>query len=108
MIEETLDLKRFADRSVAGLFDEDEDEILDEDGDQAAAGGRSAWHDAEDDKIAASRAQQQLAAGRQEQGLRRVDLEDAIRNGFRRGISSRENAPAEWIGECEVLLWGSR
>jgi cullin-4 len=98
MIEETLDLKRFADRSVAGLFEDDEDEILDDDGDDGN-NEQSAWHDAEDDKIAAVRAEKHLAAGRQEQGLRRVDLEDAIRNGFRRGIGSRENAPAEWIGK---------
>jgi hypothetical protein len=29
---------------------------------------------------------------------RKLELEDAVRKGFRAGMSSRENAPAEWIG----------
>lgn len=101
MIDEILDLKRFADRSVSGLFmeqEEAEDETAAED-EKVDMGVKSAWHDGDDEEMDTGRAEKNLAVGRQQEGIRRIDLEDAIRNGFRQGFRSRDNAPAEWIGE---------
>ncbi|KAK4685778.1 hypothetical protein P7C73_g4368, partial [Tremellales sp. Uapishka_1] len=72
MIESTLALKRFTDRAVADLFPE-EDIIV-------------------EDEVAIN-PQDGLERSRE------MDLEDAIRNGFKTGMGSRQNAPAEWIAK---------
>lgn len=74
MIEQTLKLKRFADRSVASLFNA---EVTQE--------------DEEDPEV-------QIET-RMDRAQQKSELEDAIRKGCRAGMGSRENAPAEWIGE---------
>lgn len=100
MIDDILDLKRFADRSVSGLFEEQEeaDEEAAADNEVVNSSARSAWHEDDDEDTSVDRAEKHLAAGKQQEGIRRIDLEDAIRNGFRQGFRSRDNAPAEWIG----------
>lgn len=76
MIEQTLKLKRFADHSVAGLFRGDSaSEVADE---------------VDGSHVGINREQ------------RKSELEDAIRKGCRAGLGSRENAPAEWIGQSEI------
>lgn len=89
MIEETLVLKRFADRSIAGLFARKEG--VDEPMDGAAA--KSGLEDDDDESE-----QTPVPVGFNEV-QRKLELEDAVRKGFRAGMSSRENAPAEWIGK---------
>jgi cullin-4 len=90
MIEETLVLKRFADRSIAGLFDRDNnpEEIVDEPMQETTGLQLDDDDDMENtpSPIGYNEAQ------------RKLELEDAVRKGFRAGMSSRENAPAEWIG----------
>lgn len=34
----------------------------------------------------------------------RKDLEEAVRTGFKLGMGSRQNAPAEWIGEFHNIM----
>jgi cullin-4 len=94
MIEETLKLKRFTDKSIAALFASpkaapaeklqpatDKDEEMDLDEDEA--------EDAEDDAVIVSGPMRE----------KQLDLQDAVRTGFKAGMGSRQNAPAEWIGE---------
>ena len=83
MIEGTLVLKRFADKSIAGLFEANpETSKSDEDIDMAPS---------------------DIPEIPGEVGVperqRRMDLEDTIRVGFKAGMGSRQNAPAEWIGK---------
>jgi cullin 4 len=68
MIDETLKLKRFADSSASGLF------------------GAKTGDDTDTDAL------------NQDDRVRFYDLRDAIHNGFKAGLGSRQNAPAEWIG----------
>ena len=87
MIDETLVLKRFADRSIAGLFAREEVvETMDESADTAGV-------DDDDDN-----SEQTPVPVVFSEVQRKLELEDAVRKGFRAGMSSRENAPAEWIG----------
>lgn len=82
MIDQTLKLKRFADQSVASLFSSesvDEDEDVNEEENE----------DSEDHQMEV----------KLDRAQRKSELEDAIRKGCRAGMGSRENAPAEWIGE---------
>jgi cullin-4 len=88
MIDQTLKLKRFADRSVSSLFpsessDNDEEE-------------RNGDDEEQDDPM----------EGRLDRAQRKSELEDAIRKGCRAGMGSRENAPAEWIGESLSAIRG--
>ena len=36
------------------------------------------------------------------------DLRDAVHVGFKKGLGSRQNAPAEWIGQFLHLGWPQR
>lgn len=81
MIESTLVLKRFADGAIKSLFEKG-DIDMDNAGDSAV-----------DDKAA--------IVGFENGSLeraRQIELDDAIRVGFKAGMGSRQNAPAEWIG----------
>jgi cullin-4 len=89
MIDETLILKRFADRSIAGLFAHEE---VEEPMDEAAANAGL-----EDDDEDSEKTPEPIGFNEVQ---RKLELEDAVRKGFRAGMSSRENAPAEWIGRC--------
>ncbi|ORX40484.1 putative ubiquitin-protein ligase [Kockovaella imperatae] len=71
MIDSTLTLKKFTDKSIARLFVEP-----DGDTDMAEATTVSAV-----------------------ERIRQIELEDAIRRGFKAGMGSRQNAPAEWIAK---------
>lgn len=73
MIDETLQLKRFADSSASGLFGLDS---------------------SDPDK---------MAGMAREDKDRFYELRDAIHNGFKAGLGSRQNAPAEWIGKLHWL-----
>jgi len=88
MIDDTLVLKRFVDRSIAELFARDE---------QAAAPvGETADNSGlKDDDDEHERTPAPVGFSEVQ---RKLELEDAVRKGFRSGMSSRENAPAEWIG----------
>lgn len=121
MIDQTLKLKRFTDKSLASMFDgtlppagdyegpsgtEDELDLIEADGQV----------DGQEDMEHISLPQDARhvdaikRAGLDDGGpsmpkldffniSRRSDLEDAVRKGFYAGMSSRENAPAEWIGK---------
>ncbi|TXT04899.1 hypothetical protein VHUM_03982 [Vanrija humicola] len=82
MIESTLRLKRFVDTAVAALFSappkpiqatNDDDEHMDVDLDAPSV-----------DVLAHNR---------------RLELEESVRAGFKSGLGSRQNAPAEWIAK---------
>lgn len=79
MIESTLKLKRFVDTTVASLFSTPTKTI------QATTEADASAHD-----------QEHLSEA--ERG-RQLDLEDAVRSGFKFGLRSRQNAPAEWIAK---------
>ena len=87
MIDETLILKRFADRSIAGLFARKE--VVEPMDETAAKSGM------DDDDDAPERTPVPVGFSEVQ---RKLELEDAVRKGFRAGMNSRENAPAEWIG----------
>lgn len=89
MIEETLILKRFADRSISGLFNRDEAPL--DTGDEPMNGAGPTLDD--DDDV-----EETPPPVGYNEVQRKLELEDAVRKGFRAGMSSRENAPAEWIG----------
>jgi Fe-S cluster biogenesis protein NfuA len=82
MIEGTLTLKRFIDKALASLFQKSDDvEMADNDEDQPKT---------------------VEAESKGSERNRQIELEDAVRLGFKAGIGSRQNAPAEWIGECRT------
>lgn len=83
MIDSTLKLKRFIDKSVAGLF---------------AAPVRTIH--AKGDEDVEMEDKPKLSA---EERNKQLELEDAVRSGFKAGLGSRQNAPAEWIGEFMPL-----
>ena len=74
MIEGTLTLKRFADKAIKGLLAKEDVVMTEGDLDIPV---------------------QSLTI----QKDRQIELEDAVRSGFKQGLGSRQNAPAEWIGE---------
>lgn len=87
MIEGTLTLKRFADRAVAALFTR-----------------RSEVEDQADADM--STTEEGLKARLEDvltvpERKRQIEMEDAIRVGLKAGMGSRQNAPAEWIGESD-------
>lgn len=89
MIERSLVLKRFADRAVTALFEMERsalkaDSTTEDDGDGQ-----------EQSAAEVARIQKEASA----MVRRRIELEDAIRVGFKAGMGSRQNAPAEWIGK---------
>lgn len=127
MIEETLKLKRFTDRSVSSLFRKDNliaagtpESTSAEAGNQTAQpkpdkpeveGERDGDADiAEEQEDAAAAAAAPVGSGAvDEEGIEEADLSsldaarllelrDAVRSGFKGGMGSRQNAPAEWIG----------
>lgn len=40
------------------------------------------------------------ASTSKEERARSSELRDAVHVGFKKGLGSRQNAPAEWIGQC--------
>ena len=74
MIDQTLTLRRFTNKAVAALFSRKEIDV-------------------EGEGNTASREDKQ----------RQLELEDAVRTGFKKGLGSRQNAPAEWIGRYKCL-----
>jgi len=98
MIDSTLKLKRFADRAVASLFhtavkvihsDAKEDQGDVDDVDMEDSNGSSSGNGKDKKKAKVSG----------EDRTRQLELEEAVRSGFKAGLGSRQNAPAEWIGE---------
>lgn len=81
MIDSVLKLKRFVDKAVAGLFDTPAKPI------EAAEDGDVEMEDTP--KLS------------QEERNKQLELEEAVRSGFKAGLGSRKNAPAEWIGELD-------
>lgn len=103
MIESTLKLKRFADRAVAVLFSRPPKNITAAQKEADDQGGEDG--DGQDDVA--------MAEPRkipQHERLRQLELEEAVRSGFKAGLGSRQNAPAEWIGEAmlfsAISVWG--
>ncbi|BEI84475.1 hypothetical protein CcaverHIS002_0410790 [Cutaneotrichosporon cavernicola] len=80
MIESVFKLKRFVDKAVADLFEVPAKPIEAEDGDVEMEG-------AEAPKLS------------QEERNKQLELEEAVRSGFKAGLGSRKNAPAEWIAK---------
>lgn len=80
MIDSTLKLKRFADRAVASLFD---------------VPVRTIHSDAADDEMDVD----DVALVSPQSRIRQLELEEAVRSGFKSGLANRQNAPAEWIGK---------
>jgi cullin-4 len=87
MIESTLALKRFADGAIAALFATDGDVTMELDGPE--------------DVFDSGRQRSRLTG---DERTRQMELEEAIRTGFKIGMGSRQNAPAEWIGMCLVAV----
>jgi cullin-4 len=81
MIEATVALKRFADTAVRTLFKEDDT----------------------NSPISTLRPAKTFQQNRAQE----IELEDAIRVGFKAGMGSRQNAPAEWIGRSDLSLCSS-
>lgn len=50
--------------------------------------------------VAADPSASDSEVARKARGSAQIELEDAVRNGFKAGMGSRQNAPAEWLGEC--------
>ena len=96
MIDETLVLKRFADRSIVGLFARDEEAAAPVD----SAADKSGLNDDDDEH------ERPPAPVGFSEVQRKLELEDAVRKGFRSGMSIRENAPAEWIGMSSQRKFG--
>jgi cullin-4 len=96
MIDDTLVLKRFVDRSIAGLFTRDEEAAapVDETAGKSGLNDDDEEHERTPAPVGFSEVQ------------RKLELEDAVRKGFRAGMSSRENAPAEWIGMSSQSKFG--
>ena len=88
MIDETLILKRFVDRSITGLFARDDEAAppVDDPADKSGLNDEDDEYERTPVPVGFSEVQ------------RKLELEDAVRKGFRSGMGSRENAPAEWIG----------
>ncbi|WWD19893.1 hypothetical protein CI109_104362 [Kwoniella shandongensis] len=83
MIDGTLKLKRFADKAVADLFPAviaDVGEVDKEESEKA-------------------REEKEALEKKRTERTREFELEEAIRTGFKLGMGSRQNAPAEWIAK---------
>ena len=89
MIDGTLTLKRFADKAVSGLFDPD-----------TTTTSRPTLTAADMVNIKPTGGEDDARG----EVRRRLELEDAIRVGFKLGMGSRQNAPAEWIGSSPFVL----
>ena len=85
MIDGTLILKRFSDKAVAGLFSGKAMAVRSDADKEMVGNDGDAIHP---DEILSK-----------PQRKHRLELEDAIRVGLKAGMGSRQNAPAEWIGE---------
>lgn len=84
MIDSTLKLKRFVDKAVAGLF----------------AAPVKLISAKEEGDLDMENKPKLSTADRNKQ----LELEDAVRSGFKGGLGSRQNAPAEWIGKLPASL----
>ncbi|WWC72278.1 uncharacterized protein I206_106240 [Kwoniella pini CBS 10737] len=82
MIDATLKIKRFTDKAISSLFSSSEDLSLDKSEDV-------------EDKVFAKDISEQKRLRRN----RQFELEEASRVGFKKGLGSRQNAPAEWIAK---------
>ncbi|WVW86443.1 hypothetical protein I302_108491 [Kwoniella bestiolae CBS 10118] len=78
MIDGTLKLKRFIDKAISNLFEPAHENAIEE-------------QDKKDQKDVIER--KRLRRNRQ------FELEEASRTGFKKGLGSRQNAPAEWIAK---------
>ena len=87
MIDGTLNLKRFTDKSIRGLFSKHRKEEMSSIGEEGHHEKAEKVEEEEEPELTA------------EERKRLLELEDAIRVGFKAGMGSRQNAPAEWIGE---------
>lgn len=86
MIEGTLSLKRFADQAVSSLFAHLSTAIVAEKEEPMEADSYGLIKPDQKKMNLLERA-------------RRLELEDAVRTGFKAGMGSRQNAPAEWIAK---------
>ncbi|WVR09664.1 hypothetical protein IAU60_006739 [Kwoniella sp. DSM 27419] len=87
MIDGTLKLKRFADEAVGALFEpspESKTHVKQLDVDDRADAEKPSKTEIEQTRIKRSR---------------QFELEEAVRTGFKAGLGSRQNAPAEWIAK---------
>ncbi|OCF77529.1 hypothetical protein I204_01517 [Kwoniella mangroviensis CBS 8886] len=85
MIDGTLKVKRFTDKAISSLFEPSQDDVIMQDKDD----------DVEKDK---KDGKTMLEAKRLRRN-RQFELEEAARTGFKKGMGSRQNAPAEWIAK---------
>jgi cullin-4 len=90
MIESTLTLKRFADQAVQHLCGEDYKSI--EAGTSIDYWIQSVTEAPGSPPVAKDDLKSRYAR-------RQIELSDAVRVGCKAGMGSRQNAPAEWIGE---------
>lgn len=90
MIDSCLKLKRFVDGAVGSLFAKQAGHI---EPIQATAPKRRNDLDDEDTDMDEQPSLEIVERERQ------LDIEDAVRTGFKLGLRSRQNAPAEWIAK---------
>ncbi|WWC64862.1 uncharacterized protein I303_107476 [Kwoniella dejecticola CBS 10117] len=83
MIDATLKMKRFTDGAISSLFS------------SAAENPAQKQTDQEEDKTAAKEISEKKRLRRN----RQFELEESSRVGFKKGLGSRQNAPAEWIAK---------
>ncbi|KLT44674.1 ubiquitin-protein ligase [Cutaneotrichosporon oleaginosum] len=83
MIESVLKLKRFVDKAVADLF-EVPAKLIDA-------------TEAEDGDIDIADTPHLIQ--KQEDRIKQLEMEEAVRSGFKAGLGTRKNAPAEWIAK---------
>ncbi|OXM77936.1 ubiquitin-protein ligase [Cryptococcus neoformans Bt63] len=91
MIDEILKLRRFAEKTVSNLFSEEDTEPLPVDEDVKMISVEEK-EEREKEKEAAMEKRHSVR-------MRMFELEEAVRTGFKTGMGSRQNAPAEWIAK---------
>ncbi|WWC91953.1 uncharacterized protein L201_006905 [Kwoniella dendrophila CBS 6074] len=91
MIDGTLKMKRFSDKAITGLFEISSslDNVISEDSEV-----KDVFAVEEDEKN-----EKELAENKRIKRNRQFELEEASRVGFKKGLGSRQNAPAEWIAK---------
>lgn len=91
MIDEILKLKRFAEKAVSNLFsEEDAKPLLANDDVQMTS---------VEEKEEREKEMETVREKKQNVRMRMFELEEAVRTGFKTGMGSRQNAPAEWIAK---------
>ncbi|KAE8541615.1 hypothetical protein D1P53_001784 [Cryptococcus gattii VGV] len=91
MIDEILKLKRFAEKAVSNLFSEEDTKPLLADDDVQMI--------SVEEKEEREKQMETARAKKQNVRMRMFELEEAVRTGFKTGMGSRQNAPAEWIAK---------